>query len=71
MKFNRTFSLSGGTQPTWELVVLMIMMLAVETVGDLSGCVGPKPDYEACWSFCDGAVEAVSKDECKCYQEAE
>lgn len=72
MKFARNLNLDGNTRPTWQLVVLMILILAVETVGDLSGCVGPRPDYEACEGLCGrGNVASVGVNYCNCHPKGE
>ena len=67
MNWSRTFNLDAATKPTWELIVLMILMLALETVGDLVGCVGPAPDHQACWDLCEGRVQSVGVSFCGCH----
>lgn len=67
MAWNKNVTLDGNTQPTWQLVVVMILLLVAETIGDLSGCIGPGPDYESCGELCgDRAVLEIGVRYCKC-----
>lgn len=67
MRWTRNLNLDGAVKPTWELVVLMILLLAVETIGDVAGCVGPGPDYDQCLATCKWGVASVGKDYCNCH----
>lgn len=66
-RWQRIVAIEGNTTPTWSLVVLLVLTLAAETAGDLIGCVGPAPDYEACYRLCWGNVAAVEPYSCKCH----
>ena len=66
-RWQRVVAIEGNTTPTWSLVVLLVLTLAAETAGDLIGCVGPAPDYEACYRLCSGNVAAVEPYSCKCH----
>ncbi len=70
MRWARNLNLDGAVRPTWELVVLMVLLLAVETLGDVMGWVGPGPDYDRCNSLCDYGVASVGRDYCNCHPRA-
>ena len=66
--WTKNLNVNGGTQPTWQLVVIMILMIVGESVAGFAGCYAPAPDYDACTDVCgnDKGVSEVGVRYCKC-----
>lgn len=60
---------STENRPTWGLVVVLVLTIALETVGewvvDAIGSAPPIP-WAECGEVCEGRVGAVAPGECHC-----
>jgi hypothetical protein len=70
MPWSRSVSVDSAKGPSWNLVIVLILTVAVETAADIwSRYLKPNPnriEYAECTYFCKDTPFAITRDSCAC-----